>query len=94
MIEKVILPKYDFLVVDRILESFTNHKSTYDVYFSSEELPSLHTQYKILSEVKRLFKMSGLDEPKNKFTNKQKVNTWFKDETMDGYFPAPNTVPL
>lgn len=93
MVSKVILPKYDFLSFDFIVDYTTGGRKTFNIYFSSEKIPSLDVKSKVLLDVQKLFKMMGFDEYYEKNKKSDRVMTWFKDESMDGYLPAPTTDP-
>ena len=93
IIKKVILPKYDFLSFDFIVPNYYGDTTIFNIYFSSEKIPSLEVQSKVLLDVQRLFKMMGIDEYSKKSKYKNKVMTWFKDGSMNGYLPSPTTDP-
>lgn len=93
IVKRVILPKYDFLSYDFIIPNSYADMISFNIYFSSEELPSLEVQSKVLLEVQRLFKMMGLDDRSKITKYRNKVMTWFKDGSMNGYYPSPTTDP-
>ena len=76
LIEKIILPKYPFLKLYDIDSYFLTNNREYDVRFITKTKLDSKLQEQIDTEVKSLFKMSGLDQVERHTRNK--IATWFK----------------
>lgn len=76
LIEKLIIPQYPFLKLWGIETYIISKNREYMVRFITKKKLDVDIQMKIDSEVKSIFRMTGLDDTEG--TTKNKITSWFK----------------
>lgn len=96
LVDRVIIPKYPFLKLDKIDDFHLSQQNEYDVRFITKKKLDAETQTEIDTEIKNLFTMAGLDDIQK--YKRDTVVTWFKAPNgkswtflgKPGYIHIPN----